>query len=75
MARTIMVSNEVYDELKAKKAKRSFSEIITDLLHTNKNKTGKGLYACLGTLKKDKEFEAIEKSMKKGWKEWSKKYA
>ncbi len=42
---------------------------------SRKNKTGKGLYACLGTLKKDKEFEAIEKSMEKGWKEWSKKYA
>gem|GEM_PF-1577453 len=75
MAKTIMVSNEAYEELKSRKAERSFSELIMDMLHAKKNKTGAGLKSCLGLLKKDKEFETIEKSLEKGWKGWSKKYA
>lgn len=75
MAKTIMVSNEAYEELKARKAERSFSEVILDMLHPKKNRTGAGLKSCLGLLKKDKESEAIEKSLKRGWKAWSKKYA
>ena len=75
MAKTVMISNEAYDALKMRKAKRSFSEVIIDLLHPEKNKTGIGLTSCLGLLKKDAEFEAIEKSLKRGWGDWSKKYA
>ena len=37
-------------------------------------KKGKGLRECLGTLKKDKETIAIEKTLKKSWKSWSNKY-
>lgn len=72
MAKTIMVSNEAYEELKSRKAERSFSEVIIDMLHTKKNKTGSGLKSCLGLLKKDKETEVIGKLLEKGW---SKKYA
>jgi predicted CopG family antitoxin len=75
MAKTIMISNEAYEELKMRKAKRSFSELIIDLIHTKKSKTGKGLRSCLGLLKKDAEFEAIEKSLDRDWKGWNKKYA
>ena len=42
--------------------------------NVEKNKIGKGLTSCLGLIKKDKEFEVIEDSLKRGWKEWSKKY-
>lgn len=75
MAKTIMISNEAYKELKTRKAERSFSEAIIDLLDTKKNKTGTRLRSCLGILKKDKEFEAIEKSLERGWKGWNKRYA
>lgn len=34
-----------------------------------------GLKSCIGLLKKDKESKVIEKSLEKGWKEWSRKYA
>ena len=74
MAKTVMISNEAYDALKMRKAKHSFSEVIMDLLNVEKNKIGKGLTSCLGLIKKDKEFEVIEDSLKRGWKEWSKKY-
>ncbi len=74
MAKTIMVSNEVYEQLKSRKEDRSFSELIIDLLNTKKNKTGFGLTSCLGLLKKDKETVTIEKSLEKGWKKWNKKY-
>ena len=38
------------------------------------SKTHKGLKSCLGLLKKDKESRSIEKSLKKGWKTWNKRY-
>ena len=74
MAKTIMVSNTVYEELKEKKEKQSFSELITRLLHANKEKTGSGLRSCYGLLAHDTEFITLEKSLKKDWKEWNKKY-
>ncbi|MBS3150153.1 hypothetical protein J4455_05725 [Candidatus Woesearchaeota archaeon] len=36
-------------------------------------KKGSGLRDCLGILKKDKEWEEIDKDLKKGWKRWSKR--
>lgn len=74
MAKTIMVSNEVYEELKLRKEDRSFSELIVDLLQSNETKKGSGLQSCLGLLKLDKEVNNIEKTLKKGWKKWSKRY-
>lgn len=75
MAKTIMISNEAYEKLKIRKKERSFSETIIDLLQTKKNKTGEGLQLCLGLLKKDVEFEAIEKPLERSWEDWRKKYA
>ena len=40
-----------------------------------KNKTGDKLRLCLGILKKDKEFEAIENALERGWGGWNKRYA
>ena len=74
MAKTIMISNEAYEELKARKGEHSFSEVILEMIHAKKEKTGAGLKACLGLLKKDKESKAIEKLLVREWKRWSKKY-
>ena len=74
MAKTIMIANEVYDELKSLKRDRSFSELLRDLMNPENVKKGSGLRECLGILKKDKEWGEIEKDLKKGWKRWNKKY-
>ena len=74
MAKTIMVSNEAYRDLKLRKAERSFSEAIMELLNNKKNKTGIELKSCLGLLKEDKESKSLKKSLKKGWNVWNKKY-
>ena len=74
MAKTIMVSNGVYEELKGVKRNRSFSELFQDLLSRDNTKKGMGLKSCLGILKRDKEWESIDKDIKGGWRGWSKKY-
>lgn len=70
-----MISNDLYHNLKKLKYDRSFSELIKDLLDHERVKKGVGLKACLGLLKKDKEWEVLEKTIKRGWKTWSKKHA
>ena len=42
---------------------------------TQKIKKGSDLLNCFGILKKDKEWEEIDKDLKIGWKTWSKRYA
>ena len=37
-------------------------------------KKGSGLRECLGILKKDKEWEELEKEIKRAWKNWNRKY-
>jgi len=76
MAKTIMISNEIYGELKKIKDSMSFTETIKNLLENKKEakKTGAGLRDCLGLLKRDKEWEEIEKELKRGWKRWDKRY-
>jgi len=74
MAKTIMVSNEIYHNLKKLKYDRSFSELIKDLLDSGKSRKGSGLMTCFGSLKKDNEWKVVEKITKRGWKNWSKKY-
>ena len=69
-----MIANEVYNELKTRKKNKSFSVLLHELLHPKTMKKGKGLRECLGTLKKDKETIATEKTLKRSWKSWSKKY-
>ncbi len=77
MAKTIMISNEVYGELKEAKSDRSFSETIKDLMIAKPHlKTGAGLRECLGLLKKDdKEYEKITKELKPLYKKWTQRYA
>jgi len=75
MAKTIMISNEVYEELKTAKGENSFSYILKRLLSAKKSKKGLDLKVCLGLLKKDREWEEMESTLKKGWKKWNKKYA
>tara|TARA_Y100000034_G_scaffold133857_1_gene200676 strand:- start:5473 stop:5697 length:225 start_codon:yes stop_codon:yes gene_type:complete len=74
MAKTIMISNEMYDELKLLKRDMSFTELFKNLLNDDLKK-GSGLRECLGILKKDEEWKKIEKDLKRGWKSWTKKYA
>lgn len=77
MAKTIMVSNDVYNSLKAIKEKenKSYSEVILESLEKNKKKTGAGLIKHLGVLKGDKEYDNVMKEAKKGWERWNKRYA
>ena len=76
MAKTIMIANGVYEELKAAKKDRSFSEIIMELIEKSKPKTGAGLRDCSGLLSKDdKEYEKIMKELKPLYKKWTQKYA
>ena len=77
MAKTLMVSNSVYEELKKLKGKedRSFSEVIIDLVRQNKQKTGYDLKKHFGVLKGDKEFDKIKKEIKAGWSRWQRRYA
>lgn len=69
-----MISNKIYEELKILKGDMSFSEVLSDLLNPNNAKKGSGLRLCLGILKKDEEWKKIEKTLKRGWKDWTKKY-
>ena len=78
MAKTIMVSNEAYEKLKylKERANKSFTEVIIEFISREDNvKKGAGLRECLGLIKKDEEWVEIKKELKKGWGNWSKKYA
>ncbi len=76
MAKTIMISNGVYEELKRAKEDRSFSETIKYLMEKPKLKTGDGLRECAGLLKKDdKEYEKIMKELKPLYRKWTQRYA
>ncbi len=76
MAKTIMISNEVYDKLKNLKGSNSFSEALKSLINSKNIKNeGYKLRDCLGILKTDKEWKEIEGLIKRGWKSWGKMYA
>lgn len=70
-----MISNDVYKDLKMLKGKNSFSEILKDLIKLKDVNLGAGLKDCLGLLEKDNELKEVEKTIKKGWNSWSKRYA
>nr|MBI4156915.1 hypothetical protein [Candidatus Woesearchaeota archaeon] len=61
-----MIRKYAYKELKTNKTNRNFGELIGDFLDSSNAKKGSGLRSCLGILKKDKEWEKIEKTNKKG---------
>ena len=77
MAKTIMISNSVYKELKDAKKDRSFSETIKDLIERKSaRKTIAGLKECLGLLDKDdKEYDKIMKELRPLYRKWTKRYA
>ena len=77
MAKTMMVSNAVYEELKKLKTKedKSFSEVIVELMGKREERTGRNLMKHLGVLKGDKEYKKLEKEIKAGWSGWQKRYA
>ena len=76
MAKTIMIANSVYEELKEVKKDRSFSELIKDLMDKSRPKTGAGLMECAGLLPKDdKGYEKIMKKLKPLYRKWTQKYA
>ncbi|MBI2559067.1 antitoxin VapB family protein [Candidatus Woesearchaeota archaeon] len=74
MAKTIMIANNVYEELKEVKKDKSFSEAIKDLIETNKRKTGRDLLKHVGTIK-DNEYDKIMKELKPRYRKWTKRYA
>ena len=74
MAKTIMIADKVYEELKKMKGKdKSFSEVIIEALAASesKKKTLGGLLKHAGVLKGDTEYDEIRKWSKKRWDEWS----
>ncbi len=76
MAKTIMISNEVYEKLKSLKGEESFSEVILQLTERKEKKTvGSLLKSCSGLLKGDKEYDKVMKDLRKGWEKWNKRYA
>lgn len=74
MAKTIMISNEVYNELKSLKKDKSFSELFKELLKSNEVKRVSGLREVIGIMKNDKEWDKLEKERRIAWKNWTKKY-
>ncbi|MFH1134259.1 MAG: antitoxin VapB family protein [Nanoarchaeota archaeon] len=72
MAKTIMVSNAVYDELTRRKGDMSYSELIIGLME---RKTGSNLRRFLGAIPDDKGWGEARRLAKKGWDRWNKRYA
>ena len=78
MAKTIMVSDEVYYKLdKIKKTKNySFSELFMTLLDKPDRKNwAKSIEALIGTWKESEEDRKMEAELKKGWNKWNKGFA
>jgi predicted CopG family antitoxin len=75
MAKTIMIGNDVYKELKERKGEKSFTDVIRSMLEKEKPKTGKGLRQAFGILKEDDEWKDIKKKLDRGWKEWTDRYS
>jgi len=74
MAKTLMISNEVYGSLREIKGEKSFSEVIKALLN-KKEDGGKNIAKYYGILKGDAEYSKIMKDLSKKWGEWTQKYA
>ncbi len=75
MAKTIMVSNKVYAELKKVKGNdRSFSDVITESLEAAKpKKTIGNLLKYAGALKDYEEDKESAKWLRKTWKRWDRR--
>ena len=76
MAKTVMISNTAYEELKKlKDDNKSFSDVIIELVDNRKSNAGSNLWKHFGVLKGDKEYKKLEKEIKAGWHRWQKRYA
>ena len=77
MAKTLMVSNSVYEELKKIKENenKSFSDVIVELIAKKDGKTGKDLWKHFGVLKGDMGYKELKKEIREGWHKWEKRYA
>jgi len=76
MAKTIMIADKVYEDLKKAKGKdKSFTDVIAEALEKAKprEKTIGGLLKFAGILEGDTEYDEIRKWSKKRWKEWQDK--
>ncbi|MBI2144304.1 antitoxin VapB family protein [Candidatus Woesearchaeota archaeon] len=77
MAKTIMIADKLYAELKRLKGNdKSFSEVIAEALEKAKPKerTIGGLLKFAGIFEGDTEYDEIRKWSKKRWKEWQDKF-
>ena len=76
MAKTIMISNSAYEELKKlKDENKSFTDVVIELVSNKKLNTISNLWKYFGALKGDKEYKKLEKEIKAGWRIWGKRYA
>ncbi|MFH1401337.1 MAG: antitoxin VapB family protein [Nanoarchaeota archaeon] len=75
MSKTMMISNDVYAELRKMKGEKSFSEVIRTLIRERNKPNGAELSKYAGSFKGDTEWDESKKMRDKGWKDWSKKYA
>jgi len=77
MAKTIMISDDVYKKLKIMKERedKSYSNVIINLMENKRSKTFTDLKKYFGVLKEDKEYDEILKETRKAWKKWTESYA
>ena len=78
MPKTIMIKDETYARLKIMKEAKgmSFTELLEQFMEKNNiQKKTERLLALKGTWKDTPADRKIEEWVKKGWKEWDKKYA
>ena len=71
-----MIADDLYNDLKAIKGERSFSELIRGAVFKKKKKTlGNLIEKHAGALKGDKEYDKVLKDVRKEWRKWTEKYA
>lgn len=76
MARTIMIADKIYEELKGLKGKnKSFTEVIAEALEASrpKKKLGAALKEVAGILEGDREYDEVMKWSKKMWNKWDRR--
>ncbi len=77
MAKTIMIANELYEELKRVKGSRSFSEVIKESLDGKPKKITSMRELCdrfAGIIPEDdREYDEALKASKKMWDQWQKR--
>ena len=77
MAKTIMVSNEVYEKLtkiKENSPSMSYSDVIISSLESKRKPFGE-LKEVIKKMKLRNDDKKIEKELKERWHRWTKKYA